>query len=151
MSIESDSRRHVPAGYQSLVPYLISSDAPALIAFLQKVFAAEQRDYVQTPDGKVMHASYCIDDCMIELSGGSEEFPPMPASLHIYVPDTDATFQKAVAAGAKVLREPADQFYGERGASIQDPTGNHWHLATKTEDLTKEEMDARTAEFLGKK
>ena len=80
---------------------------------------------------------------MIELSEGRTEYPAMPLSIHLYVPDVDATFGRAVKAGAISKAAPADQFYGERSADIEDPCGNRWFIATHREDLSPEELMLR--------
>lgn len=117
-------------GFHSITPYMIVRSAAEFIDFAAKAFGAEEKFRVPAPDGGIMHAEVQIGDSMIELSDGNEQYPPRPASIHLYVPDTDATYQRALAAGATSLDEPADQPYGERSASIVDPFRNHWYLAT---------------------
>lgn len=103
------------------------------------------------PDGKIGHAELEIGNSVIMLA---DEYPDMdfrgPASiggtsvtLHLYVPDVDATFSKATAAGAKPVRAVEDQFYGDRAGSVRDPFGHVWHIATHKEDLSPEELRRR--------
>jgi PhnB protein len=86
---------------------------------------------------------------MVELSDGTDQWPPMPCALHIYVPDVDAIYQRAVNAGGVSLQPPTDQFYGERSAAVRDMCGNHWYIATQIEILAKEEIEKRSAETAG--
>jgi PhnB protein len=74
-----------------------------------------------------------------------DEWPAMPGSLYLYVPDTDAVYKRAMEAGGKSLMEPADQFYGDRNAGVVDPSGNYWWIATHVEDVPPEEMEKRAA------
>ena len=136
---------HVPQGYHAVTPYLIVNGAGRLLEFLQKVFAAEVVLRMDGPDGKVHHAEAKIGDSMLECADAGEHWSAMPAGLHVYVPDIDAAYKRALDAGAVTLMEPADQFYGQRSASVKDPLGNVWHIATHTEDVSPEEMKRRVA------
>ncbi len=69
----------------------------------------------------------------------------MPATLYLYVADVDATYRRALEAGATSLSAPADQFYGDRSAGVVDPTGNRWYIATRIEDLSRDELVRRAA------
>jgi len=140
---------YIPSGFHTVNPYLIVNNAAAVIDFLKTVFDAEERMRFPTPEGGIAHAEVQIGDSIVEIADATSDWPAMPASLHIYVPEIDATYQKAVAAGAEVVSEPKDQFYGERSASVRDAGGNVWHIATKTEDLTLEEINRRVAEAFG--
>ena len=117
-------------GFHSITPYMIVRPAAEFIDFAARAFGAEEQLRVPAPDGGIMHAEVKINDSIVELSDGNEQYPPRPASIHLYVPDTDATYERALAAGATSLDEPADQPYGERSASIVDPFRNHWYIAT---------------------
>src|SRR5690606_21937014 len=111
--------------------YLIAKGADKLIDFLKQVFDAEELERHCRPDGSIQHAACRIGDSIIEIGGGSnEEFPPMQNALHIYVKNTDDVYKQALAAGAKSLYEPQDHDYGERSCGIEDPSGNHWYIAT---------------------
>src|SRR5690606_24392068 len=96
-------------------------------------------------DGRIQHAALRIQGAVIELSDGNKDWPPIPAALHIYVPDTDAAYAKALEAGATSLFEPADMYYGERSGGVRDAAGNHWYIATFQEKLSDEEMERRKA------
>ena len=136
---------HVPSGFHAITPYLVVEGAARLIDFVQKVFGAEVLDRMAGSDGKIHHAAVKIGDSMLEMADTKGTWSPMPAGLHVYVPDIDAAYQRALDAGAVSMLAPADQFYGERSASVRDPLGNVWHIATHTEDVSEEEMKRRMA------
>ena len=144
------SVKPVPEGYHNVVPYLVVADVAALIEFLQKVFGAEMREKFTRPDGAIMHAEVKIGDSIIMMGQSSEQSKARPGMLYIYVPDTDAAYQKALNAGAASLMAPADQFYGDRNAGVSDASGNYWWIATHVEDVSKEEMDRRHQEHAKK-
>jgi uncharacterized glyoxalase superfamily protein PhnB len=139
----------IPEGYHSVTPYLVVNGASNLIDFMKQALGAEERMRMPQPDGKIGHAEMIIADSVIMLSDATAEFPPMPAMIHLYVEDTDAVYRRALASGATSVREPADQFYGDRSAGVKDAFGNHWHFATHVEDVTPEEMEKRLAAMAG--
>ncbi len=134
---------YLPEGYQNVIPYLVVSGAERLIEFLKQTFGAEERERFLRPDGAIMHAEVKIGDSVIMLGEANEQWPARPTSLYLYVPDTDAAYQRALAAGATSLTEPADQFYGDRNAGVTDSSGNVWWIGTHVEDVSKEEMERR--------
>ena len=145
----------IPDGYHSVTPYLIVQGAAAAIDFYKKAFGATELMRMDGPEGKVGHAEVRIGDSAVMLA---DEFPGMGfrsplalggagVSLLIYVDDVDARFGRAVAAGATVLREVKDQFYGDRSGTLKDPFGHVWTIATHTEDVTPEEMHKRAEAF----
>jgi uncharacterized glyoxalase superfamily protein PhnB len=101
-----------------------------------------------TPDGTIMHAEVRIGDSPVMMGEARGEHKPMPGSIYLYVDDTDATYRRALQAGATSLMEPADQFYGDRSASVVDPVGNHWFIATHIEDVPPEELARRAEVFM---
>ncbi|HEU4324673.1 MAG TPA: VOC family protein [Roseiflexaceae bacterium] len=121
---------YTPPEYRTVTPYLIVARAAELIGFISSVFGGEEIQRNLRPDGSVQHAALRLGDTLIELAEARDAWPPMPAALHIYVPDTDAAYRRALTAGATTLYEPADMDYGERSAGVQDPHGNHWYIAT---------------------
>lgn len=139
----------IPPGFHTVTPYLIVQGAERLIEFLQQAFGAEVLFRTNAPDGRISHAELRIGDSMIEMGEGNEQWQPRPCALHLYVPDADAIYRRALAAGATSLSEPADVFYGDRAASVVDPSGNQWFIATRQEDLSYEEM-TRRAQAAGK-
>jgi PhnB protein len=77
------------------------------------------------------------------LGQASDKFPAMQSMLHLYVPDVDAVYKRAIEAGGKSVREPTNEFYGDRSSGVVDPAGNQWWIATHVEDVTPEEMEKR--------
>ncbi len=130
----------VPEGYPTVTPYLIVDGAAKLIDFLQRAFGAAARECHKMEDGKIMHAEATIGDSTVMLGDATGEWKAMPSVLHLYVPDADAVYRKALAAGATSVREPADQFYGDRSGGVKDPLGNLWWISTRKENLSLEEI-----------
>ncbi len=114
-------------------PYLPVKGATRLLDFLQRAFAAEEISRHTRPDGTVAHAEVRIGDSIVGI-GDSTELKPAPTALHLYVPDADALYERALRAGATSTQEPADQHYGDREAGVQDPFGNQWYIATHKGD-----------------
>jgi PhnB protein len=133
-----------PDGYHAITPYLFVEGVPRLIDFLVRVFDAVEVRRLLGPDGAIGHAEYRIGDSLIMLCEARGEWKPMPASLYVYVSDTDDVYNRAIGAGSTSLMEPADQFYGDRNAGMKDPAGNLWWIATHLEDLTPEEFSSRS-------
>jgi PhnB protein len=127
----------IPEGAQAVTPYLSIKGAASAIEFYKKAFGAKELMRVDGPGGAVGHAEISI--------GGPKSIGGTPVHLHLYVQDVDAAFAQAVKAGAKVLRPVADQFYGDRSGSLEDPFGHVWHLATHKEDLSPQEIERRAA------
>jgi PhnB protein len=124
----------IPRGFKTVTPYLVAADGGALFDFVKLVFDAEEIERVTGPAGG-LHGEARIGDTMLMMGGGvpGREFAGklMKAALHVYVQDTDATYSKAIGAGAISIQPPRDQPYGERGGSVKDPFGNHWYIATR--------------------
>ncbi|MDA1190582.1 MAG: VOC family protein [Candidatus Poribacteria bacterium] len=137
----------IPEGYHSVTPYLIVTGVKALIEFLEKAFDAKRRGVHEMPDGTVMHAEMQIGNSIVMMAEAQGEYPHQPTTLHLYVPDVDATYKQAVAAGGVSVREPEDQFYGDRSSGVKDPSGNSWWIATHVEDVSPEEMERRAREW----
>jgi uncharacterized glyoxalase superfamily protein PhnB len=136
----------IPEGYHTVTPYLILQGAAQLIDFLKQAFDAEEILRMAQPDGTITHAEVKIGDSRMMMSEATGDFKPMPAMLHLYVEDMDAVYRQALQAGATSLREPEDQFYGDRTGGVQDSSGNQWWLATHIEDVSAEEMARRAAD-----
>jgi PhnB protein len=144
---------YIPAGYHTATPYLILSDAAGAIEFYKRAFGAVEVMRMPGPGGKIMHAEIQIGDSRIMLADECPEMDALspksvggtPVSLLLYFEDVDAVTARAVAAGSKILRPVKDQFYGDRSATIADPFGHKWTLATHTEDVSPEEMQKRMA------
>ncbi|MGH9602650.1 MAG: VOC family protein [Terriglobales bacterium] len=116
--------------FRTLTPYLIVKGAVQLLDFFGQAFGAVEKGRVPLPDGTLMHSEFQIGDSMMEMGDAGGKWAPMPAALHLYVPDADATYQRAIEAGATPLYAPMDQPYGDREGGIADPGGNSWYIAT---------------------
>lgn len=148
----------VPENYPRLSPYLAVDDATAAMAFYCDVLGFERRGDVMTaPDGRVGHAELELGNSLLMIS---DEWPEVgspgprtvggsPVMLSIYVDDVDDVFARAIAAGAESVREPEDQFYGDRMSAIVDPWGHRWSIASHIEDVDEAEMARRAAAALG--
>jgi PhnB protein len=140
----------IPQGYHTVTPYLIVTGAAKTIDFAQKAFGAELAfEPMMTPQGQIMHAELKIGDSHIMVSDANERHPAMPSMLHLYVPNVDAVYQKALKAGGTSTQEPADMFYGDRSASVKDPAGVSWYIATHTEDVPMPELKKRAEAHMG--
>lgn len=124
------SNAWTPEHYASVVPYLRPESADRVIAFLQAVFDAELLNRATNDDGKVVHAEVRIGAAIVELSDANANWPAAENSLHVFVPDADATYRRALQEGAVSLYEPGDMPYGERSAGVKDAFGNNWFIAT---------------------
>ena len=124
---------YAPKGFSSITPYLVVPDADRFIAFVKAAFGAEEVMRVKRPDGSIMHAQVNLAESPLEVSEGNAQHRPEAGALHLYVPDVDAIYEQAVAAGATVLHPLTDQPYGDREVSLRDPAGNNWYVATNKE------------------
>jgi PhnB protein len=147
------SVKPIPAGYHTVTPYLIAKGAAQLLDFYKRAFDAVEVMRLDGPGGTLAHAEVKIGDSHVMLT---DEWPDMDAlgpstrggtsvGLCIYTPDCDAMFDRAVAAGAEVIRPVQNQFYGDRAGTVKDPAGHQWTIATHVEDVSAEEMKARMA------
>jgi uncharacterized glyoxalase superfamily protein PhnB len=141
----------VPDGFHTVTAHLTVKGAGEAIEFYKKAFGAEEVARMPGPGGTIMHAEIRIGDSPIMLN---DEFPEhgargpktiggTPVSIHLYVKDVDALFDRAVKAGAKVTMPIADMFWGDRFGKLEDPFGHQWSLATHLEDVTSEECMER--------
>ena len=135
----------IPPGYHTVTPYLVVPNALAFLAFLENAFNALEQSRVLRPDGTIAHAEVQIGDSRVRVAQAKDPWTPMPPGLYLYGPDTDATYEAALEAGGLSLLEPADQFYGDRNAGVQDPWGNNWWIATHIEDVDAAEIQRRLA------
>ena len=149
----------IPEGYQTVTPYLVIQGAAAAIDYYKKVFGATERMRMPAPGGMIGHAEIQVGGSVIMLA---DEFPQMgfrgpkavggtPVSLMLYVPNVDEVFKRALDAGAKELRPVADQFYGDRLGTLEDPFGHVWSIGTHVEDVSPDEMRRRSAEMMKQK
>jgi PhnB protein len=146
----------IPDGYHTLTPSFTFRDCKKAIEFYKKAFNAEVLDNMPGLDGKgTMHATLKIGGSILmmgdEMPGGgcksAESLGSSPITLYAYVPDADAAFKQAVAAGGEVAMPIGDMFWGDRAGTIKDPFGYQWTVATHKKDLTKDEIQKGAKEF----
>jgi PhnB protein len=153
------SVKPIPDGYHTVTPYLIIGGAARALDFYKAAFGATELMRMADPSGKVMHAEMKIGDSIIMLA---EEHPEMgargpqsiggsPVSILLYVEDVDGLSEKAIAAGATVVRPVQNQFYGDRSGTFSDPFGHTWTIATHKEDLSPDEIGRRAQQFMAQK
>lgn len=144
----------VPKGYHTATPYLVVDGAAAAIKFYKKAYQAKELMRFDM-GGKIGHAELQVGDSRIMLADehpemgyrGPQAYGGTSVGIVLYVPDADAVFKKAVAAGAKVVRPLQDQFYGDRAGTVTDPFGHQWTIMTHVEDVSPKEMKKRMKEF----
>ena len=147
----------IPDGYPQVIPYLSVDGAEAAIGFYGTVFGATERMRMGAPGGKIGHAELQLGDSVLMLADESPEagnrspksLGGTPVTVSVYTEDVDAVFERAVGAGAKVLRPIENQFYGDRTGMFEDPFGHRWSVATHVEDVAPDEMARRAAEMMG--
>lgn len=146
----------IPEGFNSVSVYLIVPNSVEALEFYQKALGAETLARMPGPDGKsTMHAEMRIGNSTVMLSDENPQWDMKspktlggsPCSLHLYVNDTDAFFNRAVEAGCEVKMPPMDAFWGDRYAKVADPYGHQWGIATHIEDVSEEEMAKRAQEW----
>ena len=151
------AKRAVPEGYHTVTPQLTLENTAQAIDWYKRALGAEEISRAAAPDGKIMHAEIRVGDSRLmlndEMGGGksARAFGGSPMSMWVYVDDCDAVFNRAIAAGAQVsgpMGQLTDQFWGDRSGTFKDPFGYQWSIASHKEDLTREEMEKRGAEFM---
>lgn len=119
----------IPDGYQTVMPYLILSDASGFLSFTKKVFNAVEKHLTMSDDKRIRHAEVDIGGSVIMFADYTDQYEPQPANLFVYVGNADNTYKIAVEAGASVINEPSDQSYG-RTCGVKDPSGNTWWITS---------------------
>jgi uncharacterized glyoxalase superfamily protein PhnB len=140
----------IPEGFRTVTPYFTVQGVPRLIEFLKQAFEAVEVRRSVMPDGSVMNAELRIGDSMLMLGEAPKDrtgLKIMTSMLYMYVVDSDSVYERAVKAGGKTIREPADQIYGDRVGAIEDLWGNQWWIATRKENVSDEELSIRIAQF----
>jgi PhnB protein len=135
----------VPDGYHTLTPYLTVPNGEEMLRFLQDVFAAKLTERFNCSDGTLKHAELQVGDSKVMVGQAGEKYTARPQTLYVYLPDVDATYKRALDAGAKSLMEVTEQFYGDRSGGFEDAAGNWWYVATHVEDVSTEEMQRRAS------
>jgi PhnB protein len=143
----------IPQGYRTITPYLRIRGCSDAIAFYQKAFGAEELMRMPGPDGtSIMHAELRLGDSMLMVSDehkdwgvvGPQTLGGTAVGIHLYVPDVDASFKRAVDAGCQVTMPPTNMFWGDRFAKVKDPFGHEWGIATRVEDVPPAELAKRS-------
>jgi PhnB protein len=133
----------IPDGMTSITPYLTVPGVARLIEFLEQAFDGKVEERMEGPGGAVMHAQVRIRGSVVMMGEASDHWKAMPSQIYLYVEDMDNLYARAMAAGGTSIREPFDEFYGDRVGAVKDPSGNIWWMATHTEDVAHEEMMRR--------
>jgi PhnB protein len=143
----------IPDGFNTLTPHVVCKDAARAIDFYEHAFGAEEVFRLTAPDGTLIHASLRIGNSMLMLA---DECPPMgafspqklggsPVTIHLSVADVDASYARAVAAGATTQMPVTEMFWGARYGVLQDPFGHSWSIATQVRNLSHDEIQAGLA------
>ena len=120
-----------PQGYASVSAYVMADGAQRVFDFLSEVFGAKELRRFDMPDGSIMHLEVQLDDTVVMLADAGGESPAFPVWLHVYVPDVDSAYQRALAAGGVAVKEPSQEDGIDRRAGVKDPAGNTWWMATQ--------------------
>lgn len=131
-----------PDGYPNVIPCLTVKDASGLFEFICRVFDGKEVER-HDADGVLRHGEIRIGDSMVMVSEASERWPAAAASVHLYVPDADAVYKRALSEGAMSVMEVDKRFYGDRSGGVKDPWGITWWVATHVEDVSPEEIQRR--------
>lgn len=124
---------HKPNGYTSVAPYLIVDGASNTIEFLKSVFGALELRRFPDPRGRLMHAEVRIQDTVVMLADSAEGWPPVASHVHVYVPDVDVTYRRALEAGATSVQEPVKKDDADKRGGVKDAGGTTWWIATKVD------------------
>ncbi len=135
----------IPKGQPVVSPYLTVRGARALLQFLESTFGGKVTELI-APGDRIAHAQVRIGDSVVMIGEAPDGQVSTPGVLYVYVRDVDATYRLALQNGAKSVREPADQFYGDRSGAVKDVSGNTWWIATHVEDVSLDEMKRRMPE-----
>src|SRR5687768_12184195 len=135
----------IPEGYHTATPYLMVSDADALLRFVTAAFQATTVEDHRDAEGRVVHADVMIGDSHVMLGQANDQWKARPGTVLLYVPDADATYAAALAAGGTSVQAMTTQFYGDRSGGVEDPAGVTWWISTHVEDVGPEEMARRMA------
>lgn len=131
----------VPEGFHTVTPYLMGPDVDGMVEFMSRAFGATEVFRARGAAGGI-HVEVRVGDSMI-MTGGLQDMEPQPASIFLYMDGVDELYDRALEAGATSIEEPADRPEGDRRAGVADPFGNSWFIATRIEDVSREELQKR--------
>jgi PhnB protein len=142
---EEPTMRTIPKGYHAVTPWIISKGTAELIDFMKEAFGAEEKEgsRMQNEDGTIRHVEVQIDDSVVMAFDAKEDWPDTPSFLRLYVKSGDATYRRALAAGATSVTEMTDLPFGDRVGRVRDAWGNIWWIHQHIEDVDPEEMEKR--------
>jgi uncharacterized glyoxalase superfamily protein PhnB len=129
--------RYIPKGLHNVNVYMHPLRVEPVIGFLTRAFGGQELARYASPEGVVHHAEVRVGDSVVEMGEANGPYQPMQSMFYMYVPDCDAVYRRALAAGAKSIQEPADQPYGDRSGGVTDPFGNTWYIATHISDVAQ--------------
>ncbi|MFC9788624.1 VOC family protein [Rhodococcus sp. NPDC127528] len=135
-----------PQGYTTAAPWIVTDDTGALLDFVSAAFDGTELSRVAVEDGSIGHAEIRVGDTVLLAFDRRADWPAMPSLLRVYVPDADAAFDRATAAGARVVTEPSNSAWGDRGGRLRDPLGNIWWVMSRVEDVPEEVTWQRLSE-----
>jgi PhnB protein len=135
-----------PQGYTTVAPWIVTDDTGALLDFIAAAFDGVELARIAVEDGSIGHAEIRVGDTVLLAFDRREEWPVMPSLLRVFVPDADAAFEQATAAGARIVTQLADSAWGDRGGRLRDPFGNIWWVMAHVEDVSADESWRRLAE-----
>lgn len=144
-----------PEGYTRVTPYLYYKDSAAALDFLTSAFGFTEKVRMPDQSGNVTHAEVALGDGVVMFGTPGEEYKnpkelgATTQNIYVYVDDVDAHYEHAKAAGAEIVREPEDQFYGDRSYGAADPEGHEWYFATHVRDVSPEDMEGALAGAAG--
>ncbi|WTW92076.1 VOC family protein [Streptomycetaceae bacterium NBC_01309] len=131
---------NAPEGYTTVAPWVVTDDTGAFLDFVAEAFGGEELGRVATEDGGIGHGEIRVGDTVVLAFDRHADWPSMPTLLRVFVPDADAAFARAIAAGARVVTAISDNPFGQRGGRVRDPFGNIWWVTRHVEDVTEDEM-----------
>lgn len=136
----------IPQGYGTVTPWIVGRDTRSLISFLKAAFGADELSRMENPDGKIGHAELRIGTSIVMAFDAPDGWPETPALLRFYLPDAEASFHQAIAAGAEPITKPTLLAFGDKVGRVRDPFGNIYWLQQRVEAVSEAEMNQRWSE-----
>ena len=144
--IMTKAKNYIPKDFHTVTPFLVVDGGLDLIDFLVTGLGGKQLFVMKDDNGVLTHGTVQVGDSMIMIGDTMKEMPSQTAMLYLYVKDADAAYNQALGANAENVREPKDEFYGDRAAAVKDRWGNTWWFATQKEDVEDAELERRAQE-----